>query len=695
VSRAAEASASPLEAARSAHQEAEAARAAAARRVQELAAAETASAQAAQAAQAAAAQAEAARVAALKQAEEATAAARMMAEQATAARAAAEAAVAARTEAANQSTKQEQEARAAWERWVAEEAFDASEALNRTLAEIQEAEKQRTAKDRVSAEKAAARDTTAAAATKANAEADGATAEAARQAAAKAAEEAAHAVTERDAAAAAVTAKTAELPARYDAQAACQARLLGGLKPLAAAAWDRDKARHLLWRAGFGGTAEEVDRLCALGLHRAVDSLVDYHRLPEPSVPLDVRAPEKETPFEHRLHEPARLKLGSERTTRRFEQLARMRAWWLRRMVESPRPLEEKLTLMWHGHFAVAFTKNENPQILHRQNRLFREYASGDFGGLLRGTAQDPAMIAYLDNQVNFKGAGNENLGREILELFSMGEGQGYTEQDLREAARALTGYSYEYATGQFKFIASRHDETPKTVFGQTGPWGGDELVDLILRQPSTARFVVTKLFRFFVHDHPSPETLEALAGALRSSQYTLTPVLRNLFLSEEFYRPEAMNEHIKSPAELVVGSLRVLGAKDVNYSAVDQAMQEMGQTLFEPPNVKGWDGGRDWINAARLLARYNGVASIVEPASVDLAAWLEKSGATSPDAAAEALARALLSGPLPESKRAALRQYLSDLPPAAQWGAQRDAVNGRLRAAVIALMSTPEYQVL
>lgn len=479
-----------------------------------------------------------------------------------------------------------------------------------------------------------------------------------------------------------------------DQSALAEAELIGGLKPLAGSAWDYNKARHLLWRAGFGGTAEEVAKLHSMGLHAAVDHLVEYQRQPAPATYVDVRQPERETTYENRLTEPERSKLGNQRTSRRFEQQSNLRQWWLRRMVETRRPLEEKLALFWHGHFAVAFTKNENPYAMYRQNQLFREYAGVNFAGLLRGIAQDPAMITYLDNQVNFKGAGNENLGREILELFSMGEGQGYTEQDLREAARALTGYNYDYQTGQFKFVATRHDETAKTIFGRAGIWGGDELVDLILQQPATARFIVSKLFRFLVHDKPAPETIERLAGVLRLRGYELQPLLRNLFLSEEFYGDAALASHIKSPVELMVGTLCALGLTEANYAAMDAALQSMGQTLFEPPNVKGWDGGRDWINAGRLMVRYNSVVALVDQGAVDLIAVLERHQLRKADAVVDFLANGFLVTPLGADKRAALIQFLGELPPPADWGKQRDALNAKLRALLATLLSGPEYQL-
>jgi uncharacterized protein (DUF1800 family) len=327
-----------------------------------------------------------------------------------------------------------------------------------------------------------------------------------------------------------------------------------------------------------------------------------------------------------------------------------------------------------------------------QQNEMFRRRASGSFGALLRGIAHDPAMIRYLDNHVNFRGSGNENLGREILELFSMGEGKGYTEQDLAEAARALTGYNFEYNDGQFKFLAGRHDNTDKTLFGKKGNFGGDDLVVLILQQPATAQYITTKLFRFFAHDNPDAETIEKMCVVLRSHQYELRPMLRNFFQSEAFYSERSLGNHIKSPVELVIGAVRTLKLERVDYATIDSTVSDMGQRLFEPPNVAGWEGGRAWIDASTLLLRYNAIANLVEQA--DLVAWMEASRTTDGAVLVDHLARAFLCVPLSAQKREELIAYVGSLPPADEWASQRGELNRRLRTVLVALVSLPEFQL-
>lgn len=478
---------------------------------------------------------------------------------------------------------------------------------------------------------------------------------------------------------------------------------MGGLKPLAPEAWDYAKARHLLVRAGFGGTPQEVQQLFSMGLYNAVDHLVYFHRQPSASASLDVAPLSLADPLESQLRNDfIRGQAAGPRQSVDGGQFGRLRQWWLKRMVESPRPLQEKLTLFWHGHFATQQSVVQNSYTLYHQNQLFREHAAGNFGGLLYGIVHDPVMIRYLDNNLNVKGHANENLAREIMELFAMGVDQGYTEADIREAARALTGYTYDNNTGQFRWQHDKHDAEAKTIFGKTGPWTGDDLVNLLLDQPSTARFISGKLFEFFAYKEPASETVDSLAEVLRANQYELSPMLKNLFLSEVFYSEAALGTQIKSPTQLVVGMLRDVGIKQVaNYGQLDGVIQNMGQQLFEPPDVKGWRQGRSWISSNRLFDRYNTIANLMQTVAqpngrqgadlVDLLASTECKTATD---IVECLAKTCFAKPLSELQRQKLADFLGELPPQPEWASQRDAVNGRLRAVLVLMLSTPEYQL-
>ncbi len=479
-----------------------------------------------------------------------------------------------------------------------------------------------------------------------------------------------------------------------------RAAAMGGLAPLPTESWDYAKARHLLVRAGFGGTPQEVQKLYQMGLYKAVDHLVEFYRQPAANAPFDATPPLAADPLANKVRNPfVRSQVAGARSIE-GGQMGRLRQWWLKRLVESPRPLQEKLTLFWHGHFATQASVVQNSYTLYQQNELLRENAAGNFGALLYGMVHDPAMLRYLDNNRNVKGQPNENLAREILELFSMGVDQGYTEQDIVQAAKALTGYTYDNHTGQFRLAHHQHDPESKTVFGKSGPWTGDDLVRLILEQPATARFICRKLFEYFAYPDPSTETVDCLAAVLRANNYELEPMLKNLFLSEEFYCDQACGDQIKSPVQLMVGALRDLGIKQLtNYGTLEGQLREMGQDLFEPPDVKGWRYGRPWINSSRMFVRYNAVAEQVKSApqpgrqGVDVVALLDETVAE-PGQVVDSLARAVLIPALSEQKRSELVQFLGELPPRTAWKDQREEVNARLQEALILMLSLPEYQM-
>ncbi len=478
--------------------------------------------------------------------------------------------------------------------------------------------------------------------------------------------------------------------------------IMGGLKPLDSKDWSYAKARHLLVRAGFGGTPQEVKELYDLGLFKAVDKLVDYHLQPSAKAALDISVPLPQDDLEKKLRNDFLAnRAKAARSDLEKNQTQKLRLWWLERIVESPRPLQEKLTLFWHGHFANQQSVVKNSYTMYQQNQLFREHAAGSFRGLLYGIAHDPAMIRYLDNNKNVKGHPNENLAREIMELFAMGEYQGYTEADIREAGRALTGFNFDDATGQFRLRHDQHDEGEKTIFGKKGNWTGDDLVNLILEQPTTSTFIGRRLFEFFAYQDPNDETVKRMATVLRASNYELRPLLKNLFQSEEFYSEKAMGSKIKSPVQLVAGMMRDLGVNKVtNYSALNAAIESMGQKLLEPPDVKGWRRGRSWISANRMFKRYNSSASLLRTvprpgkSGVDVIALLECGGCEDAAGIVDFLVKACFDKPLNDEQRAKLTAILGQLPPASEWAKQRDQINAKLQGLLVLMVSTPEYQM-
>ncbi|MCC6421303.1 MAG: DUF1800 family protein, partial [Gemmataceae bacterium] len=301
--------------------------------------------------------------------------------------------------------------------------------------------------------------------------------------------------------------------------------------------------------------------------------------------------------------------------------------------------------------------------------------------------------------------------------LFSMGEGQGYTEQDVREGARALTGYTFDPKTLQPRFLPKSHDPDEKTILGKKGKWNGEQFVDLILAHPATSRFIAMRLFKYFAHEEPDAALINRLAKVLRDNNYEVAPLLRTIFLSREFYSPRATATHYKSPAQLVVGTARILGAKTYDGGALALAMRNMGQDLFDPPNVKGWEGGETWINSVTIFARQNFTSALVGQGigkgaikakapkklkkatgplvrDLDLIAPLERRNLTTPAQVVDYYTKALLLAPLDEQRRAQLLRLVGDLPAPSQWAERRQEINQRLGALIILITSLPEYQL-
>jgi uncharacterized protein (DUF1800 family) len=287
------------------------------------------------------------------------------------------------------------------------------------------------------------------------------------------------------------------------------------------------------------------------------------------------------------------------------EQILDLRRWWLERMMNGPAPLLEKMTLFWHGHFATSVEKVKDAYWMWLQNDTLRRHSLAGFPTLTKKISRDPAMMIYLDLQQNRKEHPNENWARELMELFTVGIGN-YTEQDIREAARAFTGYRIDLTTQQFRFARLQQDSGTKTFMGRSGPLGGDEVIDILVQQPACARFIGRKLWRFFVEDDPSPQTVDGIAGRIRAHNFEMRPVLRELFETEDFYSERAMGMQIKSPVQFLLQTCKVLDAPLPSPNASQNAMRQMGQILLAPPNVKGWDGGKAWISTSTLLFRYN-----------------------------------------------------------------------------------------
>jgi uncharacterized protein (DUF1800 family) len=492
------------------------------------------------------------------------------------------------------------------------------------------------------------------------------------------------------------------------------------LKPLSADRWNYETAAHLLNRAGFGGPPAEIQKLAGLGPDKAVSSLLDYENIPDPmanpawAVPdpegnKNLRdAVQKATPEQRRQIQQQRNRL-------QFDRVMELRGWWLNRMAKGPRPFQEKMALFWHGHFATSFEKVRNAYFMWRQNELFRRLATGNWLELLTFAGRDPAMLIWLDQAESRKEHPNENFAREVMELFSLGEGH-YSEKDVTEGARALTGWSLDRLNEKFIFRPLFHDNGIKTFLGRTGNLTGEDVMVQIVAQPQAARFITARLWNYFAGQPPPDSLNDALAAVFRGSGNNFKPLLRVLFRSEEFYDAAIIRNQVKSPVQWLVGSARMLECDLPPVQICEAVLRNLGQDLFAPPNVKGWDGGITWITTNTLLARYNDAAMLIQGTFPPLAAsdFARKPGGqggagaerqaqrvriggvsaekvVSPEELADrdllvkSLENRLLQTTLKDKQQKALRDFL---------GARTKFDDADVRTAIRLVMATPQYQV-
>ncbi len=430
--------------------------------------------------------------------------------------------------------------------------------------------------------------------------------------------------------------------------------------------WNQSLAAHLFRRAAFGATAAQLDAAA----------------MQEPAVVVEqiLRGPDEADGVNRQSDELANsiLSTGDPR------QLA---AWWVYEMLATSNPLVERMTLFWHGHFATSAEKVTDVNLLLQQNRLLRQFALGDFRPLVQAISRDPAMLIYLDSATNRKAHPNENYARELMELFCLGEGN-YSEHDVRELARCFTGW--EIKLGKFRFNRFQHDAGSKTVLGKTGPFEEGAAIDWILEQPQAARFIVGKLYRQFVCDEPEPppQLLEPLAVELQERDWQIGPIVQRILGSQLFFSEHAVGRKVRSPVDLAVGLLRSLeGTTNAHELAAE--LQQNGQGLFYPPNVKGWDGGRAWINSSTILGRANMMARVIGDGKTrfgggKLDEYFARMGADKPAQVVDTLADLLLAVPLAPSSRESL---------IAICGQKSDRARG-IGDAISALAALPAYQL-
>jgi uncharacterized protein (DUF1800 family) len=436
--------------------------------------------------------------------------------------------------------------------------------------------------------------------------------------------------------------------------------------------WDVGLAAHLHRRAGFGADWPRIQQAVSLGPAAAVDQLF-------------VSATSAKTPeldaFDQQMGQ-----LASTMADRGDPR--QLSAWWLYRMIHTADPLIEQATLFWHNHFATSGAKVADPKLMLAQHDLLRTHALGSFEAMVHGISRDPAMLIWLDSTTNRRIRPNENYARELMELFCLGVGN-YTETDIKEVARAFTGW--ELRGTRFTFNKYQHDEGQKTFLGHTGNFNGDDAVRIVLDQPAEPRFIATKLVRYFVAEDPqvSLELVEPIARQLREHEFQIGPVLRTILSSNIFYSPRAIGRRVRSPVELGVGLMRSLEMTGSTQQLAG-ALDHLGQALFFPPNVKGWDGGRTWISSATLLGRANVVrdlllgrqARFVGP---DLAEQSQRDGATDPASSVERLLKLLVAVPVPAETRSSL---------VAMAESEAADTNHRLARVVCAIAALPEFHL-
>lgn len=498
-------------------------------------------------------------------------------------------------------------------------------------------------------------------------------------------------------------------PDKVDPEEAWQTWRPGATDP-----WDLKWAAHLFRRAAFGASREELAEAVRVGPAVALERLL--------------RGSPGAEEMRETLADAGRV--AAERDD--FGQ--QLRGWWIYCMLQSGHPLREKLTLFWHNHFATSIVKVQDPALMFGQNCLLREHALGRFGPFLRAISRDAAMLVWLDSNSNVKEHPNENYARELMELFSLGVGH-YTEKDVREAARCFTGW---HSRGNsFRFDAGAHDGGTKTVLGQTGNWDGDDVVRFVLGRPEAARFLVRKFYQFFISETSTPPDpmLEPLCEAFRQSDYDIRTLVKTMLSSRHFYSGYAFRQRVKSPVEFVLGAVqsvyRRFDAAQPEYRPLPQQALislpgAMGQVLFEPPNVKGWPGGRSWLNTATVLARDNiaeslargtlwgnlapagaafsasaaarlsaGPASPVDardesvpPPAFDAARVIGEERASTPEDVVRVLLDVHVPGGIRPEARKKLVAFMAEGKPA---GAERER---RVREVVHAILTMPEYQL-
>ncbi|MGH7172577.1 MAG: DUF1800 domain-containing protein [Gemmataceae bacterium] len=443
--------------------------------------------------------------------------------------------------------------------------------------------------------------------------------------------------------------------------------------------WNRQWVGHLYRRAAFGATHAELEA----GVKAGPEALIAQLLKGGPGL---AEFDAEMTPLAGNIA--------------RYNDIAHLRAWWLARMLHGPHPLQEKITLFWHNHFATSYAKVQSARFMLGQYELMRRHALGSFAELLREMSSDPAMLIWLDGRNSKKGNPNENFAREIMELFSLGVGH-YTEKDIREAARAFSGWEIQGTKAVFN--KRQHDDGEKRILGQSGNWSADDIVRICLEQKSAAPFLTGKLYRFLISETltPSPRLLEPLTEQFRKSDYDFGALVKTMLSSNLFFSPLVYRTRVKSPVDFVLNIVRGLEAK-IGTTTLALSLEQLGQNLFSPPSVKGWDGGRSWLNGQTLLFRQNLALALTSTEDARFGrrcdpAELARRYHKQTDAELVAFFLGLfLQGDVSAEERTRLLDYqhhAHKLPAPVYW-TEQDVLDHRVRSLCHLVLTLPEFQL-
>ncbi|MBA2479680.1 MAG: DUF1800 domain-containing protein [Planctomycetes bacterium] len=396
---------------------------------------------------------------------------------------------------------------------------------------------------------------------------------------------------------------------------------------------DSGEARHLLGRTGFGATSAEIADLLALTREQAVDAILartkTFNRWGPPawcvtSLADNAKARQKEYDDWKDLPQPERDKKQQQRDALDRARGMELKGWWYREMLSTDTPLTERMVLFWHNHFTSQLETVRDPLLMFEQNRLFRAHALGNYAALLKSIPLDPAMFIYLDSNSNIADRPNENFAREVMELFTVGEGF-YTEKDIKEAARSFSGYRFDPMTGRPVRTDQYHDGGRKLVLGHKGVFDADEVMRILLeREERVAIHLTGKLWKEFIDETIDQKEVYRLSAVLYKASYELKPLVRALLTCDAFWAPARRGSLVKSPVELLCGAVRTLGLPPEPIERFPLWGRRLGQDVFDPPNVKGWTGGAAWISTHGLLARSEVMGELVaDPLPPATAPWI------------------------------------------------------------------------